>query len=228
YVETSRAVEVQHASFYDIPTYALPDALGNNVVGARLPARLPVHLAKRARADVPAVQLLTTHAEWVLQSLAGAGAVPVERDREVVDAQFGHGILRWFHMRRMGRPEIDRRRMSWGPDSATPGPYFKAMRGQTCSAIMVFSGSPPHSAAKAVRGSTCDARRAGIHVARTATRPTNAAAPANVDPSVVLTPYSIDDSTRVNAKAPASPIATPMATTRAPSPSKAPTTLSGV
>src|SRR5947208_1743395 len=93
---------------------------------------------------------------------------------------------------------------------------------------MVFSGSPPHSAAKAVRGSTCDARRAGIHVARTATMPTNAAAPANVDPSVVLTPYSIDDSTRVNAKAPASPIATPMATTRAPSPSKARTTLSGV
>src|SRR2546425_7962784 len=99
---------------------------------------------------------------------------------------------------------------------------------QTCSAIVVFSGSPPHSAANAVRGSTCDARRAGIHVAMTATRPTNAAAPANVDPSVVLTPYSIDDSTRVNAKAPASPTATPMATTRAPSPSKARTTLSGV
>src|SRR2546428_536687 len=78
----------------------------------------------------PAAQLLTTHAEWVLQSLAGAGAVPVERDREVVDAHFGHGILRWFHMRRMGRPEVDRRRMSWGPDSATPGPYFKTMRGQ--------------------------------------------------------------------------------------------------
>src|SRR5207245_5391609 len=86
----------------------------------------------------------------------------------------------------------------------------------------------PHSAAKAVRGSTCDARRAGIHVARTATRPTNAAAPANVDPSVVLTPYSIDDSTRVTAKAPASPIVTPTATTRTPSPSSARTTLAGV
>src|SRR5256884_2277030 len=91
---------------------------------------------------------------------------------------------------------------------------------QTGSAIVVFSGSPPHSAAKAVRGSTCDARRAGIHVARTATMPTNAAAPANVDPSVVLTPYSIDDSTRVAAKAPASPIVTPTATTRTPSPSR--------
>src|SRR5213593_2238561 len=108
----------EHVSAHDIRTDAFPEALRKNVVGARRPARLPVHLAKRARADVPAVQLLTTHAEWVLQSLAGAGAVPFERDREVVDAQFGHGILRWFHMRRMGRPEIDRRRMSWGPDSA--------------------------------------------------------------------------------------------------------------
>src|SRR5207237_10249802 len=71
------------------------------------------------RADVPAGQLPTTHAEGVLQSLAGAGAVPGERDREVVDAQFGHGILRWFRMRRMGRPEIDRRRMSWGPQTRT-------------------------------------------------------------------------------------------------------------
>src|SRR5947207_1335983 len=202
------AYGAEHVSAHDIRTDAFPEALGKIVVGTRRPTRFAVYLAKRARADVPAVQLLTTHAEWVLQPLAGAGAVPVERDREVVDAQFGHGILRWFHMRRMGRPEIDRRRMSWGPDGATR--------------------TLLHSAAKAVRGSTCDARRAGIHVARTATRPTNAAAPANVDPSVVLTPYSIDDSTRVNAKAPASPIATPMATTRAPSPSKAPTTLSGV
>src|SRR5206468_7881492 len=96
---------------HDIRTDAFPEALGKNVVGARRPARLPVHLAKRARADVPAVQLLTTHAEWVLQSLAGAGAVPVERDREVVDAQFGHGSLRSFHMRRVGSPEIDRRRI---------------------------------------------------------------------------------------------------------------------
>src|SRR5881398_3188287 len=108
----------EHVSAHDIRTDAFPEALGKIVVGPRRPARLPVHLAKRARADVPAVQLLTTHAEWVLPSLAGARAVPVERDREVVDAQFGHGILRWFHMRRMARPEIDRRRMSWGPDSA--------------------------------------------------------------------------------------------------------------
>src|SRR2546428_6376620 len=57
---------------------------------------------------------------------------------------------------------------------------------------VVFSGSPPHSAANAVRGSTCDARRAGIHVARTATRPTNAAALANVDPSVGRPPLLED------------------------------------
>src|SRR5437660_1617371 len=109
----------EHVAAHDIRTDAFPEALGKIVVGARRPARLPVDLAKPARADVPAVQLLTTHAEWVLQSLAGAGAVPVERDREVVDAQFGHGILRWCRMRRMGRPEIDRRRMSWGPQTRT-------------------------------------------------------------------------------------------------------------
>src|SRR6059036_1946820 len=101
----------EHVSAHDIRTDAFPEALGKIVVGTRRPARLPVHLAKRARADVPAVQLLTTHAEWVLPSLAEARAVPVERDREVVDAQFGHGILRWFHVRRMGSPEIDRRRI---------------------------------------------------------------------------------------------------------------------
>src|SRR5881396_1087201 len=86
----------EHVSAHDIRTDAFPEALGKIVVGTRRPARFAVYLAKRARPDVPAVQLLTTHAEWVLQSLAGAGAVPVERDREVVDAQLGHGILLWF------------------------------------------------------------------------------------------------------------------------------------
>src|SRR5213592_95818 len=135
------AYGAEHVSAHDIRTDAFPEALGKIVVGTRRPARFAVYLAKRARADVPAVQLLTTHAEWVLQSLAGAGAVPVERDREVVDAHFGHGILRWFHMRRMGRPEIDRRRMSWGPDSAIPGPYFKAMRGQRGDCVLRLASS---------------------------------------------------------------------------------------
>src|SRR5436309_2847827 len=101
----------EHVPAHDIRTDACPGALGKIVVGTRRPARFPVYLAKRARADVPAVQLLTTHAEWVLAALARTGAVPVERDREVVDAQFGHGIPRCFHLRRMGRPEIDRRRI---------------------------------------------------------------------------------------------------------------------
>src|SRR5207247_9271795 len=104
------AHRAEHVSAHDIRTDAFPEALGKIVVGTRRSARFPVYLVKRARADVPAVQLLATHAEWVLPSLAGAGAVPVERDREVVDAQFGHRILRWLHMRRMGRPEIDRPR----------------------------------------------------------------------------------------------------------------------
>src|SRR5216110_2280849 len=92
----SPAHGAEHVSAHDIRTDAFPEALGKIVVGTRRPARFSVYLAKRARADVPAVQLFTTHAEWVLQSLAGAGAVPVERDREVVDAQLGHGILLWF------------------------------------------------------------------------------------------------------------------------------------
>src|SRR5256712_4097401 len=89
----------EHVSAHDIRTDAFPEALGKIVVGTRRPARLPVHLAKPARAEVPAVQVLTSDAEWVLAILPRTGAVPVERDREVVDAQFGHGILRWFHMR---------------------------------------------------------------------------------------------------------------------------------
>src|SRR2546421_509990 len=93
------AYGAEHVSAHDIRTDAFPEALGKIVVGTRRPARFAVYLAKRARADVPAVQLLTTHAEWVLQSLAGAGAVPVERDREVVDAQFGHGILAYGVLR---------------------------------------------------------------------------------------------------------------------------------
>src|SRR5204862_4998402 len=113
------AYGAEHVSPHDIRTDAFPEALGKIVVGTRRPARFSVYLVKRARADVPGVQLLTTHAEWVLQSLAGAGAVPVERDREVVDAQLGHGILLWCRMRRTGRPEIDRRRMSWGPPTRT-------------------------------------------------------------------------------------------------------------
>src|SRR5881394_2441372 len=90
------AHRAEHVAAHDVRTDAFPEALGKIVVGTSRPARFPVYLLKRARADVPAVQLLTTHAEWVLQSLAGAGAVPVERDREVVDAQLGHGILLWF------------------------------------------------------------------------------------------------------------------------------------
>src|SRR5436190_16992913 len=83
----------EHVSAHDIRTDAFPQAFGKLVVGTRRPARFSVYLVKRAGAHVPAVPPLSTHTEWVLQSLAGAGAVPVERDREVVDAQFGHRIL---------------------------------------------------------------------------------------------------------------------------------------
>src|SRR6059036_3489992 len=68
----------EHVSAHDIRTDAFPEALGKIVVGTRRPARFAVYLAKRARADVPAVQLLTADAEWVLAILARTGAVPVE------------------------------------------------------------------------------------------------------------------------------------------------------
>src|SRR5258705_4326781 len=72
------AHRAEHVGAHDIGTDAFPEALGKIVVGTRRPARFPVYLAKRARADVPAVQLLTTDAEWVLKGLARTGAVPVE------------------------------------------------------------------------------------------------------------------------------------------------------
>src|SRR3989441_10737091 len=151
----------EHVSAHDIRTDAFPEALGKIVVGTRRPARLPVYLAKRARADVPAVQLLTTHAEWMLQSLAGAGAVPVERDREVVDAQFGHGILRWFHTRRMGRPEIDRRRR-----------YARAVGGADCEkADRVYLKRPTPAQAPWPRANP------GLHLATLQASPRVALAP---------------------------------------------------
>src|SRR5437870_1801539 len=57
------AYGAEHVSAHDIRTDAFPEALGKIVVGTRRPARFAVYLAKRARADVPAVQLLTTHAQ---------------------------------------------------------------------------------------------------------------------------------------------------------------------
>src|SRR5881628_1779517 len=119
----------EHVSAHDIRTDAFPEALGKIVVGTRRPARLPVHLAKRARADVPAVQLLTTHAEWVLPSLAGAGAVPVERDREVVDAQLGHGILRWFTYASNG-PSRNRQAKDWSDQRSGGGQGRRLPRGE--------------------------------------------------------------------------------------------------
>src|SRR5436309_1706511 len=117
----------EHVSTHDIRTDAFPEALGKIVVGTRRPARFSVYFAKRARADVPAVQLLTTYAEWVLQSLAGAGAVPVERDREVVDAQLGHGILLWFSYASNG-PSRNRQAKDVVGPRQRPCVVFKALQ----------------------------------------------------------------------------------------------------
>jgi hypothetical protein len=38
----------------------------------------------------PLHQLGTAHAEWILEILARPGAIPVDRDREAQNANFGH------------------------------------------------------------------------------------------------------------------------------------------
>src|SRR5262245_61687540 len=60
------------------------------LVDAVLAAALADHLAPELGLEDPLVETLTTGAERILEPLVGAGAVAVERDREVVDAQSGH------------------------------------------------------------------------------------------------------------------------------------------
>src|SRR6266567_4420144 len=49
----------------------------------------------------------------------GAGAVPVERDREVVDAQLGHGILLWFSYASNGPSQNRQAKDVVGPQTRT-------------------------------------------------------------------------------------------------------------
>ena len=60
------------------------------VVGAGRAAAPAAYLLERARGDEPFVQRLAADAERIFEALARAGAVAVERDREIVYAQAGH------------------------------------------------------------------------------------------------------------------------------------------
>src|SRR6266496_2686902 len=68
------ALGAEHVAAHDPGTDPLPGALGKIVVETCRPSRLSLHLAKRARVDKPAVQVLTSDAEWVLAILARTGA----------------------------------------------------------------------------------------------------------------------------------------------------------
>src|SRR5438128_1640144 len=75
-----------------------------------------------------------------------------------------------------------------------------------------------HSARSDTAGSTRVARRAGIQLASRADMTSTAAVDASVSGSVVLTRYTSDASTRVPARAPARPTATPASARRRPDP----------
>ena len=53
---------------------------GEGLVGARVPARLLLHLLEGAGVDEPVVDCLAADAEWGFEGLVRAGAVAVEGD----------------------------------------------------------------------------------------------------------------------------------------------------
>src|SRR5881396_872195 len=79
-----------------------------------------------------------------------------------------------------------------------------------------------HSFLNAIIGSTRAARRAGSHVAASATSASSAVTVTKVNGSVGRTSYSWPARNRVNASAPTSPSTTPIATRRSPWPSTMP------
>src|SRR5207247_5652584 len=60
------------------------------IVSAGIPAILSEHRAERAGRDGPFMQRHPANAERVVEALAGAGPIAVERYREAADAQFRH------------------------------------------------------------------------------------------------------------------------------------------
>src|SRR5262249_7100035 len=83
------------------------------------PAVLAAHLPEGPRREDPLVEGEAAHAQGVLEVLARAGAVAIERDGEGVDSKFGHRgrlpillhatkILRW-PSRRVNHEVLERR-----------------------------------------------------------------------------------------------------------------------
>ena len=61
------------------------------VVDAGLAIRLPVHPTPDARVKEPLHHVGTVHAERMLEVLAGASTIAVDRNGEAVDAELRHG-----------------------------------------------------------------------------------------------------------------------------------------
>src|ERR1043166_9160526 len=87
---TNRA---EHVASYDPGADALPETRGNVVIDAGRAAGPAIDAVECTRRDEPVVQRFTTDAEGIVSSLARAGPVSVERDREVVHAHTRHHLL---------------------------------------------------------------------------------------------------------------------------------------
>src|SRR5436189_2123405 len=87
---TNRA---EHVASHDPRADALSKTRRDVVIDAAGAAGFAIDALERAGRDEPVVQRFTTNAEGILASLERAGAVPVERDREVVHAYTSHFLL---------------------------------------------------------------------------------------------------------------------------------------
>jgi hypothetical protein len=87
---TNRA---EHVASHDPRADAHTKTRRDIVINAGGPAGLTIDALERAGRDEPFVQRFTTDAEGILASLERAGAVAVERDREVAHAYTSHCLL---------------------------------------------------------------------------------------------------------------------------------------
>src|SRR5690606_4404239 len=76
---------------------------GKVVVDTRRPPILAGHPLKGARRDDPIVQSLAADAKRFIEALLGTGTVPVERNREGINAESGHVFSPNCVTRRSGR-----------------------------------------------------------------------------------------------------------------------------
>src|SRR5690606_20506780 len=81
------------APTHDLGAEADPMTFGERVVDADAATGLADHRAPEPGGEHPLVQAFPGVAERLVDGEAVAGPEPVERDREVVDADLGHGCL---------------------------------------------------------------------------------------------------------------------------------------